>query len=359
MRRRQFLKSSAMAAGAALMSPAIARAQSAGEVVVCSWGGAFQDAQRETCFQPFEAETGIKVVEATGPNLAKISAMVESGNTEWDVVNITPGDFKVLAKYGNLEPFDYGSWDQSLLGDIEERVIDPHGIGNTFYTKVLAFNTKTYTRESGPQNWADVWNVEKFPGPRILDAGNWVVPPIEYVLLGDGVPADQLYPLDFDRAYAALTRIKPYIVKWGTSSAMAPQGLNDGEAVIAAATLGRIAALKEAGAPVDFTWNQGLIQFDYWAVPKGAKNVTNAMKFVEFASRPEILAALCMKQPLGPVNRRAFEFMPAERAQILPSYPANLEKQVFLDPGWWAETDASGKSNIEKNNERWNEWILL
>jgi putative spermidine/putrescine transport system substrate-binding protein len=329
----------------------------ADEVVVASWGGSFQDAQRETTFKPFEQATKVKVVEATGPSLAKIRAMVQSGNTEWDVVNITPGDFLILAREGLLEKFDYDKFDKSVLKDIDPRVIHPYGIGNTFYSKVIAFNTRKIPAGSHPQSWADVWDTQKFPGPRILDAGNFVVPPIEYVLLADGVKPTDLYPLDLERAYRALDRIRPNVVKWSTTSAMPPQAIVDGEAVIGAATLGRVARLKEDGAPIDFDWNQGMIQFDYWAIPKGAKNYANAMKFIEFASRAEILAALCKIQPLGPVNKRAFEFMSVERAKTLPSYPENLEKQVFLKPEWWAEKNANGKTNLERNHELWNAWV--
>lgn len=48
--------------------------------------------------------------------------------------------------------------------------------------------------------------------------------------------------------------------------------------------------------------------------------------------------------------------MPVERARLLPSYPENLQKQVALNAAWWALTDASGKSNVERNNEMWNAW---
>jgi putative spermidine/putrescine transport system substrate-binding protein len=56
------------------------------------------DAQREAFFAPFRKETGIDVIETTTPEFAKIRAMVESGNTEWDVVNIVPSDYLVLVK---------------------------------------------------------------------------------------------------------------------------------------------------------------------------------------------------------------------------------------------------------------------
>jgi putative spermidine/putrescine transport system substrate-binding protein len=338
--------------------PVAVGAQDKGVVVVSSWGGSFQEAQRDSIFKPFERETGIKVEEATGPQLAKIRAMVMSNNTEWDVVNVVPGDMLVLAKNGLLEKIDYDRMDKKMLADVDQRVIHPFGIGNTFYSKVIAFNTKAYQQSNHPKSWAEVWDTKRFPGPRVVDACNYVVPPIEYALLADGVPPDKLYPLDLERGYRSLSKIRPQVVKWATSAAMNVQALVDGEAQVGAATLGRIAQLKEQGAPVDFEWNQALIQFDYWAIPKGARNYANAVKFIEFASRPEPLAALAKRQPLGPVNRRSFEFLPTERARMLPSYPENLAKQVFLNAEWWATTDASGKSNIEKNNEMCNAWML-
>jgi putative spermidine/putrescine transport system substrate-binding protein len=42
-----------------------------GSLVVASWGGSFQDAQREVLFEPFTEETGIRIIETTGPSLAK------------------------------------------------------------------------------------------------------------------------------------------------------------------------------------------------------------------------------------------------------------------------------------------------
>jgi putative spermidine/putrescine transport system substrate-binding protein len=344
--------------GLALLGDGVSQGQDKGVVVVASWGGSAQDALRTAMLKPFEKATGIRVIETTGPTIAKIRTMVTANNAEFDVANIPAPDLLVLAKNNFLEKVDYGRIDKAVLADVDPRVIHPHGIGYVFYSKVIAFSTKQYPRGTHPKSWAEFWDVQRFPGPRVIDAGNALVPPIEYALLADGVMPDKLYPLDFERAYRSLGRLKPAVVKWSTTAAMAPQALVDGEAHLAAATVGRIARLKEDGAAVDFEWNQGLLGLDYWAVPRGAKNFENAMKFLEFVSRPEPLAEFSKLQPLGPVNRRAFEFMSAERARMLPSYPEHLQKQVLINAEWWAMTDASGKSNIERNQELWSTWSL-
>jgi putative spermidine/putrescine transport system substrate-binding protein len=336
----------------------LARAQENGHVVVASWGGSFQDDQRKAIFEPFMEATGIEVIEATGISLSKIRAMVDSGNTEWDVSGMVPGDLLVLARDDMVEELDYENYFKDMIDDIVPEVVHPYGIGNFFYTKVIAFNTEAFPGPEQPDSWQDVWDVEKFPGPRAIDAGDWVVPPLEYALLADGVAPEDLYPLDMERAYASLSKIRPHVAKFTTSSAMAPQMLGDGEAVVGAATLGRTAKRKAEGDPVDYSWNQGLIQYDYWIIPKNAPNYENAMKFIEFATRPEIQANLVKLQLLGPVNLRAFDHLTKERGESLPSFPANLETQVFLSADFWASSDADGVSMIEKNEELWNRWSL-
>ena len=335
-----------------------ATAQENGHVVVASWGGSFQDDQRKAIFEPFMEATGIEIIEATGPSMAKVRAMVESGNTEWDVSGMVPGDLLVLAREGLVEELDYENYFQGMMEDIVPEVVHPYGIGNFFYTKVIAFNTDAFPGPDQPDSWQDVWDAEKYPGPRAIDAGDWVVPPLEYALMADGVAPEDLYPLDMDRAYESLAKIRPHVAKFTTSSAMAPQMLVDGEAVVGAATLGRTVRRKNEGAPIDFSWNQGLIQYDYWIIPKNAPNYENAMKFIEFATLPEIQAAMVELQLLGPVNLKAFDHLSPERAEKLPSYPANLEKQVFLSADFWASTDADGKSMVEKNQEMWNRWSI-
>ena len=87
MDRRGFLKASAGAAvGVATVGlPGAARAQRGKSIVVVSFGGTYQDAQRKAYYEPFEAATGIKVVEDTIATAAKLKAMVDSKNVTWDV----------------------------------------------------------------------------------------------------------------------------------------------------------------------------------------------------------------------------------------------------------------------------------
>jgi putative spermidine/putrescine transport system substrate-binding protein len=355
--RRDLLRVSGGAA-AALAMPSIVRAQDRGRVVICSWGGAFMDAQREAFFKPFTAATGIEVVETTTPEFAKIRAMVESGNTEWDVVNIVPSDYLALVELGMLEPLDYDSVDRAILDGVDPQVVFPYGIGNSYYSEAIAYSTKAFGGRA-PESWVDVWDVEGFPGPRMLYSAEWVIRPNEGAVMGLGTPKDAVYPLDLDRSYEALTQIRENVVKWATTPAMPVQALVDGEAVITQAPANRIQNIKEQGAEVDYIWNQALTQYDLWSIPKNAPNYDNAMRFIEYASRPEPGAAIAMIQPVGPVTPAAFSMMPPERAAILPGNAANADSLLLVDAAWWAQKGPDGKTNIERNIEMWNRWSLL
>ena len=357
LRRRSFLTGAASVALTASMGR-IARSQGKGSVVVCSWGGAFMDAQRAAFFKPFEDETGIKVVETTTPEFAKIRAMVESGNTEWDVVNIVPSDYLALINLNMLEKLNYDRFDKTILGGVDPNVVFPYGIGNDFYCEAIAFSTTAFGPDNRPKSWVDVWDVERFPGPRMLYSADWVIRPNESAIMATGVSSKEVYPLDLEKSYESLSKIRPHVVKWANTPAMPVQALVDGEAVIAHAPANRIQNIKEQGASVDYEWNQALTQYDLWSIPKGAPNYDNAMRFIEFCSRPDRGAALAMIQPVGPVTRASFALLPPERAAILPGSPENADKLVLINSEWWAKTDASGKTNIEKNIEMWNRWVL-
>src|SRR5215207_6376098 len=88
--RRSFLRTSTAAAGTALAMPHVVSSTRAAskEIVFVGFGGAYQDGQTKAYFEPFERETGIKIVQTSGVELAKLSAQVKSKNVEWDLMTI-------------------------------------------------------------------------------------------------------------------------------------------------------------------------------------------------------------------------------------------------------------------------------
>src|SRR5690349_21610345 len=99
------------------------------QVVVCSWGGTFQEAERKAIFTPFAEATGIKVVEDSGPERTKLQAMVESGNVQWDVAEVHAEDYALLVKAGQLEKIDYSYFDPETKSALTPGTPVEFGVG--------------------------------------------------------------------------------------------------------------------------------------------------------------------------------------------------------------------------------------
>lgn len=330
-------------AGLLARTPGGLAAQS-NEVVFAGWGGTLQAAEREAFFKPFEKATGIKVIDVPDVNLAKIQAMVETKNVEWDVVQalgmwIPQGD-----KLGLWEKLDYSQIDRSGLRDF---MVTPTGVGIQSSAIILGYNTKAFLPGKEPRSWADFWDVKKFPGRRgLLNAPRYT---LEFALLADGVPKDKLYPLDMDRAFWSLDRIKPHVNVWWTQWPQPPVLLTSGEIVMSITSNGRILPIQKENAPVEIQWNQGLLTVDYLAVPKGSPRRENAMKLIAWMMKPELQADYAKRAFYGPSNEQAMKLLDEETKQKLPTY--YTERMVILDNAWWAD-------HLKEATDRWNEWKL-
>jgi putative spermidine/putrescine transport system substrate-binding protein len=325
------------------------RLKGKGVVRVSSYGGAFQEAQRRAYFEPFERLSGIKVIESEGPDVVKVKAMVDTKNVEWDVAEFDLADVINLKSKGDYwEEIDYSLVD---TGNIDEAFSHKYALDMLPYGQVCAYRTDVF-KGAKPDGWADFWDTNKFPGSRTMPAGSGgLVPDLESATMAAGVPMEKVYPIDVDKAYASLAKIKPAVVKWWEAGAIPAQLLNDKEVTMGIAWNGRIAAIQAKGAPVDVSWRQGALRTDCWAVPKGAPNRENAMKFTAFITMPVPQARLSLLIPYGFVNNKAVDYLPAERLSVLPTAP-DIKKQMYVyNSAWWA-------ANRDKVISRWASWLL-
>ena len=81
---------------AAGMAAGIGGVALAEDMVFTSWGGTTQDAQAASWAKPFTEKTGINVRQDGPTDYGKLKAMVESGNVDWDVVDVEY-DFAIAA----------------------------------------------------------------------------------------------------------------------------------------------------------------------------------------------------------------------------------------------------------------------
>jgi putative spermidine/putrescine transport system substrate-binding protein len=318
-------------------------------ISVMSFGGAYQEAQRKAVFETYTATTGIKVDEQEyGGEIAKIAAMIESGNTTIDVVDVDAPTLLQGCDEGIFETIDW-----SQIGDKADWLsgtTSDCGVGTIVYSTSLAYNAATL--ESGPTALADLFDTAKFPGKR----GLWKNPAtnLEFALLADGVPVDQVYevlgtPEGLDRAFAKLDTIKDSIV-WWEAGAQAPQLLASGEVVMTTAWNGRIHNANKEGQDFRIVWDNQILDSNYWAIPKGAKNIEASMAFIRYAVEPEVLAATTKYIPYGPVRASAAPFVTPEDAANLPTSPENLTVALTLDNAFWAD-------NGDEIRKRFTTWL--
>jgi putative spermidine/putrescine transport system substrate-binding protein len=313
-------------------------------LVLAHWGGSYQDAWDEAWVQPFSKEEDVRAIY-DGMDVAKLRSMVENDNVSWDLCcGITP-DMGAKEAPELFEPIDYDFLGSSAAG-IPDRFKEERRIGFELYAEALGYNTKELKGE--PQSWVDFLDVETYPGKRAL-AGYVSELPLEMALLGDGVPPDQLYPLDLDRALKRLDEIRDQIVFYENVT-QAQQLLQDGEVVMAGAPANRITSAIEEGAPVAIQWNQALTITGYNAVPLGAPHKDTAMKLIKYIVDPKRNARMSNYLPIAPRNEQAIPHINPDKAKLLPTYGDRPEHTVESSKEYYIE-------NLEEATRKYDEWL--
>ncbi len=263
------------------LAPLCAKAALAQDTLsVMSFGGAYQEAQRKALFEPYATTTGTKVDEQEyGGEIAKIKAMIESGNTTVDVVDVDAPTLLQGCDEGIFEKIDW-----SAIGPKEDWIdgtTSDCGVGTIVYATTLAYDGAKLA--DGPTTIKDLFDTQKYPGKR----GLWKNPAtnLEFALLADGVPPAEVYdtlatPEGVDRAFAKLDTIKDSIV-WWEAGAQAPQLLASGEVVMTTAWNGRIYNANKEGKDFRIVWDNQILDSNYWVIPKGAKNAAASLAFIK------------------------------------------------------------------------------
>src|SRR5437867_6729590 len=165
-------------------------------------GGSYQDDLKAAWEVPFTAQTGTKFVNDSPEDMAKVKSMVEAGKVSWDLIDDSSGAaIQYCGKY--LEKLDFSIINRNAYppGTVSDCGV-PYAYGSLLFT----YNTRKYGTNP-PTKIADFFDVQHFPGHRII-FHDFYIGVLEDALIADGVPPDQLYPLNIDRALRKLDTIK-------------------------------------------------------------------------------------------------------------------------------------------------------
>ncbi|MBR0681452.1 ABC transporter substrate-binding protein [Roseomonas eburnea] len=349
MFRRDVLKAGLAAGAAAATLPGTAGAQGR-DLTVVSWGGAYQDAQREVYFRPFQQATRSRMLEETWDGgIGVLRSRIASGANTWDVVQVESEELLIGADEGLFEPLDWAA-----IGGrdayIPEAVHD-HGVGAILYSFIIAYDRARMAQ--GPANWADFFDTARFPGKRGMRKGPKTT--LEMALMADGVPPAQVYQVlgtaaGVDRAFRKLDSIKADLA-WFERGAQPPQWLASGEVALTVAYNGRISAANATdGRNFAIVWTNNIFTLDSWVIMKGSPNKARALEFLKFVGRPEIQAGLPPKIPYGVTAKGVNERLPADLLPDLPTAPQNLRDALHLGDRFWLD-------NLDRLTQRFNTWV--
>ena len=316
---------------------------SAEPITVVSWGGSYGKAQDRALFTDASNHSGIAINRESGASMTKTCLQVQSGSVTWDLVVTGSGGAAAAAADGCLEKIDYSVVDVS---DFYPGLYTDYCVGSDVFATVMAWTTDKYGEPGSPgapSSWADFWDVKKFPGTRAYRANN-VDGALEPALMADGVPPEKVYevlatPEGKRRAINKIRELKPHIAVFWGSGAQQAQLMKDAEVDMSTGWNGRFDNAKKDGAKVGYTFNQALLDYDCFAMPKGAPNKEVAMRFLAEVSKPQYQANLPFYITYGPTNRKAYEMTkaPKELIESLPSHPKNVPLMLPVSLDWYAK----------------------
>jgi putative spermidine/putrescine transport system substrate-binding protein len=327
-------------AGLALVALAgSASAEPAKELHILWAGGQWGDAVDECVHKPLMEQYGIKAVAESPGGLAKMQAMVEAGNITSTVFDMPTDELERAKALGLLQKID---WDKIDPYPIFEEAKGEYGAGTSYYSTIMAWRDGV----KAPTNWIDFFDTENFPGKRALpDYPGFVLP---FAAMGDGVPASELFPLDLDRAFKTLDRIKDDTI-WWQAGAQPPQLLQDNEAQYAISWSGRVVGKEN----VKTSFKDGMLDISWFVIPKGADPAEVEAAWIWLKLQTDAKVQACIAQYIsytGP-SPDLDPLLPQDKLDEYPTTAKNKSMQWLADGKWWYD-------HADEIEKRWQEFKL-
>jgi putative spermidine/putrescine transport system substrate-binding protein len=296
-------------------------------------GGTFQAKLVEALLTPAVKIHQAELIQTSFRDvLPALKLEVQSGKPAWDIVQTGADSCATASRSGLLEPIDY----KVVRTDgLPKEAYARDWVSPNYYSFVLAWRNDVFPQ--GPKNWADFFDVKRFKGPRAL--ASFPQGMLEIALLADGVEPANLYPIDVDRALNRIRTIKSEISVWWATGAQSAQLLKDGEVDMMAIWGSRVEAAVQSGAPVSFTFDHSIINYNCFAIPKGSAHKELAMRVIAATLTPEIQANIPKLLPYyGPTNKEAYKVgLSAEVVEKAKPFRDMQGQAIPLDVQFWAE----------------------
>ncbi len=292
----------------------------------------------DSVVQQFTKETGIKVNISTYDSNETLYAKVRllKDNNLYDVLVPSTYYVDIMKQEGILHEIDktkianFRNLDDSLLNkafDPENKYSIPYLWGNT----ALCYNAKYVKGEI--DSWQAIFD-PKYANKVLLTDDVREVFHMALKMLGySGNDTDEEH---IKQAYEKLKNLMPNVKMFDSFSPKLPY-INE-EVTIGMNHNGEAYRAWQENPDIRYIYpKEGVILWvDSMVIPKGAKNIDNAYKFINFLLRPEIAKSISEQTGYASPNKAAFALMPPEMQNNHIIYPGKeaLEKGEFqLDVG--------------------------
>jgi putative spermidine/putrescine transport system substrate-binding protein len=288
-----------------------------GTINVSTWGGVWTDAEKKEFADPFTKDTGVKVnyqVSGSSP-MAPALLQAQSGNVKLDVVDAENAE--VLRSKNLLADFP-ADLQKTLQETSRPGTYKPYVVNLGSTATMIACNPKVMKK--CPTTPAEFWDVKNFPGPRAIANQSYTA--MQFALEADGVPADQVFPMDMDRAIKKLQEIKPHVKVWPSSGAEQQQVLIDKEVGAAIMWNGRAFVVQRDNIPeLKLFWDGSVVSgSDGLVVMKDAPNKAGAFAYIKWiAEHPQNQASWTKALTYPTPTKELLDLVPKDIADALPA----------------------------------------
>ena len=309
----------------------------------------------ETMIADFEKEFGIKVNYDTFENNEALHAKLVAGNSGYDIVVPTAGFGKKQIDGGLYQEIDrskipnYANLDPEFMEKIAG--VDPgnkHFVPWAWGFTTVGVNTEKVKKALGtmpmPENaWDLVFKPEyasklKSCGVSFLDTASEVIPIALHYL---GKDPQSKNPEDYRAVAAMLKAVRPHVTKFAGSGSDYIDQMARGELCAVIGWSGDIYIAKDRSAKakrpqqleVLLPKSGALLFFDVMAIPKDARNVENAHKWIDYILRPEVHASLTNAVFYANPNKASRPFVKPELANDKAVFPDEAAMASMILPG--------------------------
>ncbi|WP_044469584.1 ABC transporter substrate-binding protein [Mannheimia massilioguelmaensis] len=282
----------------------------------------------------FTQETGIKVnystFESNEEMFSKLKLMADKPG--YDLVFPSSYYISKMIKENMLAPID-----QSKLKNVKQiptnllhKDFDPENKFSLPYVYGLtgiAVNTSVIDPKQ-ITSWGDLWK-EQFKGKVLLTADSREV--FHIALLLDGKSPNTQSEDEIKTAYERLTKILPNVAAFNSDTPELPY--IQGEVDLGMIWNGSAYMAAKENPDIKFIYPKegAIFWMDNYAIPKNARNIEGAHKFIDFMLRPEHAKVIIERMGFSMPNEGVKALLSAENANNPLLFPpaTEIEKGIF------------------------------